>query len=155
MIVNKFCYIRCMLLRTLLLLFLLCSTSVQAQTLVDELKKKYFGIYFGEIPGYEYNTGSNLVDVTPTSILVELDADRVVIEIGKSKKSGIYTVLFKGDDYYVLDAVFEGEPSGERLVIHENKTLTREGTFPQPNAQLGKLSKREARSVQRVGDREE
>ncbi len=141
-----------MLSRLILLIILFCTASLNAQTLVDDLKKKYYGIYQGEIPGYEYNTGTALIDVTPTSILVEVSEEYVILEIGKSKKSGSYTVLFKGDDYYVLDALFEGEPVGERLVVHQNKTMTREGTFPQPNAKLEKLSRREARHVQRVGN---
>lgn len=145
-----FYYIRRMLKSLILIPVLLLSLSTEAQSLVDALKKKYFGVYSGEIPAYEYNTGNAVIDVAPTHILIELNADNVIMEIGKSKKTGSYQVLFKADGYYVLEASFPDELQAERIVVYENKSLMREGLFPQANAKLEKLGKKELRSIERL-----
>ena len=121
---------------------------VQGQKLVDEIKKKHFGVYRGEIPAFSMDTGKDLVDVTAVEIIVEVEAEKVVLHIGNQHLVGAYTVLFKGDDYYVLDVTLNRQLQHERLVIHQRgKMMTREGIYPQPNAKLKKLSKKEIKSL--------
>lgn len=120
---------------------------VSGQKLVDDIKKKYFGGYAGTISAYKLDTGLELLDVQETPIFVLISEDAIILEIGNNKTSGTYTVLFEGDDYYVLNAKIEGQMQSERIVVHQKgKTLTREGIHPQPNAVLEKLSRRELKN---------
>ncbi len=119
------------------------------QKLVDEVKKKYFGTYLGEIPTYSLDTGTDLVQVNATDLKIQLDADYVIVDLGKEHFTGTYSVLFQGVDYYVLTVQLEEQLSPERLVVHmKTKSMTREGIYPQPNAELKKLSKKELKNVQ-------
>ncbi len=119
------------------------------QKLVDEVKKKYFGTYLGEIPTYSLDTGTDLVQVNATDLKIQLDADYVIVDLGKEHFTGTYSVLFQGVDYYVLTVQLEEQLSPERLVVHmKTKSITREGSYPQPNAELKKLSKKELKNVQ-------
>lgn len=129
-----------------ILLFLpLFSTG---QKLVEEVKKKYFGTYSGEIPSYSLDTGNDLVKVQSTDLKIQLDANYVILDLGKEHFTGTYSVLFMGVDYYVLDVKLEGQLQSERLVVHtKSKTMTREGIYPQPNAELKKLSKKELKNL--------
>lgn len=120
----------------------------QGQKLVDEIKKKHFGIYRGEIPAFSMDTGKDLVDVTSVEIIVEVEAEKVILHIGNQHLVGDYTVLFKGDDYYVLDVTLKRQLQHERLVIKQKgKMMTREGIYPQPNSTLKKLTSKEIKKL--------
>lgn len=122
-----------------LVVFIWCFNSLEAQKLVSGLKKKYFGEYIGVIPAYSYNTGNDLIEVSKTEIEIELTESTIVLTIGLNKRTGSYVVLFKGDKYYVLEAKFENELKKERIIVPvKGKSISREGTYPQPNAELVK-----------------
>lgn len=121
---------------------------VQGQKLVDEIKKKHFGVYRGVIPAFSMDTGRDLVDVTSVEIIVEVEAEKVVLHIGDQHLVGDYKVLFKGDDYYVLDVTLKRQLQHERLVIKQKgKMMTREGIYPQPNSTLKKLTNKEIKKL--------
>lgn len=120
----------------------LCSSSF-SQKLVKELRKKNFGTYQGEIPAYSFVSDTNTIDVAATPIEIIINADYVAIAIGKSHKKGSYRILFKTKDYYVIDALFEGDLLVERLILYEKTgKITREGTYPQPSAIVSKYKKK-------------
>ncbi len=126
----------------LILTLILFSTYSHSQTVVKELKKKNFGSYQGEIPSYQYTSDTMVVQVEQTPITINVTENAVSITIGRLNKKGIYYILFKGKDYYVIDAIFEEDILTERLIISEkNKTIVREGSYPQPNATLKKTKK--------------
>lgn len=125
----------------LLLLINIVSSALDAQKPID-LKKKYLGYYEGTIPSFKMDSGEDLITVMETAIRVVIAEDKVTIEIGKNKTSGSYSVLFKGDGYWVLDCRMEDQLAGERIVVFKRgKTITREGLYPQPNAVLTRSGK--------------
>lgn len=127
---------------TIVFIFIFTSFFADSQTLVTSLKKKNLGLYQGEIPAYDYIMDTLSVSVDETTIEILLTADAIDITIGRINKKGSYHVLFKGKDYYVLDAFFEGDTLTERLVLYEKRrTVLREGSYPQPNTTLVKGKK--------------
>lgn len=136
-----------MVLRLLILALILIPQFSSGQKLVNEIKKKYFGSYEGTISAYKMDTGSELVVVEETVIFIVLTEDNIILEIGNTKTSGTYSILFEGEDYYVLNAIIEGQSQSERIIVQQKgKTLTREGIHPQPNVVLEKMSRKELKS---------
>jgi hypothetical protein len=128
--------------RLIAVVFILTSFFATSQTLVTNLKKKNLGIYQGEIPSYNYLMDTLSISVDKTLIEILLTDNAINITIGRINKKGSYHILFKGKDYYVIDAFFEGDILTERLVLNEKrKTIMREGSYPQPNATLKKSKK--------------
>lgn len=128
------------LLMTLLFFIPLVSLS---QSMVKEMKQKNYGTYSGEIGGYNYLLDTLTVQVESAPIEIVVDKSNISITIGKINKKGSYHVLFKGNDYYVLDAFFEGDVLTERIVINEkSKTMIREGSYPQPNTTLKRIKRK-------------
>lgn len=124
----------------LFLLFAFSSFQAVSQTLVKDLKKKNYGVYRGEIPGYTYLSDTTTVVVDKTPVEIRITDKSVDMTIGRLNKKGSYHLLFKGKDYYVIDAFFEGDLLTERIILNEKKkTILREGNFPQPNATLNKV----------------
>ncbi|MCO5260901.1 MAG: hypothetical protein M9916_12225 [Crocinitomicaceae bacterium] len=116
----------------------LCSVS---QTKVASLKNKFLKTYIGELPSYSIISDTTVIEVEKTPIKINLTKTAIIVETGKLQKKGSYHVLFKGNNYYVLDAFFEGDITSERIIVNErNKTIVREGIYPQPNCTL-KVSK--------------
>lgn len=127
-----------MQIRILTIIFLLCSLSTFGQKEVT-LKKKYFGTYTGEIPGFQMDSGNEVVDISPSKIRIEVWKDSIRFFIGAYTKQGTWTVLFEGDNYFVLDCPINGHLDGERIVIYKRgKKMSRDGLNPQPNAFLFK-----------------
>jgi hypothetical protein len=111
-----------------------CAFSQQK---VEGLKNKYLKNYQGSIPAYSIISDTTVVQIDETPINIHLTKTTVEITIGKLQKTGTYKVLFKGKNFYVLDAFFEGELIPERIIVNErNKTIVREGTSPQPKCTL-------------------
>lgn len=138
-----FLYLRFMSkLHTILVLLIgILPVVLDAQKPID-LKNKYLGYYEGTIPSFKMDSGEDLITVKETPIKVVISEEKVTIEIGQNKISGSYTVLFKGDGYWVLDCRMEDQLAGERIVVFKRgKTITREGLYPQPNAMLEKTGK--------------
>ncbi|MEN9998944.1 MAG: hypothetical protein RI922_1934 [Bacteroidota bacterium] len=105
-----------------------------------ELKKKYFGSYEGQISSFQLDGGNDLIDVDSVPIRVSISQSNVQITVGKQMNTGLYSVLFEGDKYFVLDCRMEGQLAGERLVIFKHgKKISREGLYPQPNTFLLKV----------------
>ncbi len=107
------------------------------QTKVDGLKNKYLKTYKGTIPSYSILSDTTIVRVDETPIEIQITKSEIKMAIGKLSKIGSYKVLFKGKSFYVLDAYFEGDITPERIIVNErNKTIIREGTYPQPKTTL-------------------
>lgn len=105
-----------------------------------ELKKKFFGSYEGQISSFELDGGQDLIAIDSVNIQVEISSKNVQITIGKQMSKGAYSVLFEGDDYFVLDCRMEDQLAGERIVVYKRgKKISREGLYPQPNAFLFKV----------------
>lgn len=129
--------------RLITVIFVFSSFFSISQTLVKELKKKNLGVYEGEIPSYYYISDTTTVAVDKTPIEVRLTGRSVEVTIGRLNKKGNYRILFKGKDYYVIDAFFEEDALTERIILNEKKkTMIREGSYPQPNAALKKTKKK-------------
>lgn len=129
--------------RIFLILFTVIAFQATSQTLVKELKKKSFGTYQGVIESYHYIADTVTIQVEASPIEITLDKKNISITVGKITKRGNYVVLFKGSDYYLLDAFFEGDILTERIVVSDKKkTLIREGIHPQPNVTLNKTKRK-------------
>lgn len=136
-----------MVFRLLFIALLIFPQFVNSQKLVDEIKKKHFGTYQGMIPAYQLDNGTELIDVKATPIFIVLTSTHITLEIGNTKISGTYTVLFGGEDYYVLNAVMQDQLQNERILVHQNgNSITREGIQPQPSVVLEKMSRKELKN---------
>lgn len=122
-----------------LILLLALAPSLLYGQKTEKLKKKFFGTYEGMIPAYKEDIGGDVVNVSEISIVVELSADSLHIAIGNHHLKGSYEVMFKADDYYLLDARMEGQLAAERILVYKRgKRIAREGMYPQPLAELEK-----------------
>lgn len=107
-----------------------------------ELKKKFHGAYEGQISNFELDGGKDVISVDSVAIRVAISEKNVEITVGKQMNKGSYSVLFEGNDYFVLDCRMEGQLAGERIVVYKRgKKISREGLYPQPNAFLFKVKK--------------
>lgn len=123
----------------ILILCLIAPYVSKAQTKVSELKNKHFGQYVGEIPAYNYVVDTSTIEVDLTPIEIDIKSNSIEMTIGKLQRKGSYHILFKGKNYYVIDAYFEKEAVSERIILNEkDKTIIREGMYPQVNAVLRK-----------------
>ena len=126
--------------RLTLVCFLILGGFVFAQKPID-LKKKYFGVYAGEVATFKLDTGEDLVDVAKSTIQVQIEQDSVTINIGRHALKGPYKVLFEAQKYYVLDCLVPGRLAGERIVVYKKgKKISRDGLFPQPSAMMEKIN---------------
>ncbi len=133
-------YLRFMGRVALIILFFMPLLSLGQKEV--KLKKKYFGTYAGQIPGYKMNTGSGVVDVSSSAIYVLLDKGVIVVTIGNNKLTGTYEVLFEAKTYYLLDAKMKGQIAAERIMVYKRgKRISRDGMFPQPVSDLKKSKK--------------
>jgi hypothetical protein len=126
--------------RLLLGLLAFCfSFSALAQKPIT-LKKKFYGSYQGEIAGYTLDVGTDNVEVEAVTIRVKLDGDSVHVTVGQHALHGVYSVLFEGKNYFVLDCRMDGQLAGERIVVYNRgKRISRDGLFPQPSAFLDRI----------------
>ena len=130
--------------RTLALFILLFITSF-TQLNAQAIKRKYRGVYLGAIPPYEMKIGQDTMVVSASRIEIFLDRDSLYLEIGKYRYAATYQQE-KLESQIVL--TFDRENSGiqEQLILDpKNKSMTRKGLYPQPDAVLvrkGKLQRR-------------
>ena len=128
------------MIRLLSCLLLLASFSfATAQT--TKLKRKYRGLYQGEIPSYNAIIGSKEVSVKSQALELTIAKDSLHIKIGKYSYTNPYVVSKKEN---TLEIRLDREDSGieEVLVLDTKaKTLTRKGLFPQPDTILTKSKK--------------
>ena len=122
--------------RLLLILVLALPLASSAQKEVT-LKRKYMKSYSGIIPSYSMDVGDNIAEVTATPIHISIEKDSIFFEIGQNKFQGVYTVMFEANKYYLLNAVIDGQLANERIMVHKRgKTISRDGLYPQPMAEL-------------------
>src|SRR5574343_8052 len=89
---------------------------------------------------FELDGGKDVIAVDSVAIRIAISEKNVEITVGKQMNKGSYSVLFEGDDYFVLDCRMEGQLAGERIVVYKRgKKISREGLYPQPNAFLFKV----------------
>jgi hypothetical protein len=125
----------------LLLLFSISFTQLNAQA----LKRKYRGIYTGQIPKYEVKMGSKTYDVNASEIKAYLDRDSIYLEIGTSRYASSYFIESK-EKQFILTSPREHSGIPELFILDpKTKTMIRKGLYPQPDATLtrsGKLPRR-------------
>jgi hypothetical protein len=125
----------------LLLLFSISFTQLNAQA----LKRKYRGIYTGQIPKYEVKMGSKTYDVNASEIKAYLDRDSIYLEIGTSRYASSYFIEIK-EKQYILTSPREHSGIPELFILDpKTKTMVRKGLYPQPDSTLtrsGKLPRR-------------
>jgi hypothetical protein len=125
----------------LLLLFSISFTQLNAQA----LKRKYRGIYTGQIPTYEVKMGSNTYVVNASEIKAYLDRDSIFLEIGTYRYASGYSIE-KNEKQFILSAQREQSGILEQLILDpKTKRMIRKGLYPQPDATLtrsGKLPRR-------------
>jgi hypothetical protein len=125
----------------LLLLFSISFTQLNAQA----LKRKYRGIYTGQIPTYEVKMGSNTYLVNASEIKAYLDRDSIYLEIGTSRYASSYFIESK-EKQFILTSPREHSGIPELFILDpKTKTMIRKGLYPQPDATLtrsGKLPRR-------------
>ena len=117
------------------------TNNVSAQTV--RLKRKYLKEYQGEMPKYSALIGKEMLEVSPTTIVIKLDKDSVFLSIGNSDYKSVYTVSksINTDEVILL---MERENTGiqERFVLNKkNKTIVRKGIVPQPDVCLNRSKK--------------
>ena len=123
------------------LLFIISFTQLSAQA----IKRKYRGVYLGAIPPYEIKMGQDTLVVSASRIEIYLDRDSLYLEIGKYRYASTYQQEKVEDEIILtLDRKNSGVP--EQLILDpRNKSMTRKGLYPQPDALLvrkGKLPRR-------------
>ena len=124
------------MMRLLLLVFVLVPIIGSSQKPI-ELKSKFLGIYEGKISSFLMDSGKDLLSVEESSITIQITAEAIFFAIGSNKKSGIYTVLFEADKYFLLDCKINGQLANERVVVFKKgKKISRDGLYPQPNTIL-------------------
>jgi len=120
----------------LVMCFLLigCSTSFG-----QHLKKKLYGVYTGTIPGYTLDIGSDVIEVSSTSITIDLSEERVTQQLGNTLQQGTWEIVSSDKQVVVLSVRLEGQLTEELLTLYKKtKTISREGIFPQPTTELTK-----------------
>ena len=126
------------------LLLLLFSISF-AQLNAQQLKRKYRGIYDGQIPAYEVKMGTSTYPVGTSKIKVFLGQDSINIEIGTYHYEAAYT-LEKTKENLIITVNRDQSGLAEQLRLDpKTKIMVRKGLYPQPDARLtrtGKLPRR-------------
>ncbi len=125
----------------LLTLLITISLSSFGQEEIN-LKRRYLGSYKGTVPAYTVDSGLKEVEVASTPIIVHIEKDAITVTIGSRTIQGTYTVLFKADKYYMLDATMNGELVNEKILVYKRgKKLSRDGMYPQPVTELKKFKR--------------
>jgi hypothetical protein len=121
----------------LLLLFSISFTQLNAQA----LKRKYRGIYTGQIPTYEVKMGTSTYVVNAIEIQAYLDRDSIFLEIGTNRYASAY-FIDKKENKYILTSPRDHSGIPEQFILDpKTKTLIRKGLYPQPDATLTRLGK--------------
>ncbi len=101
------------------------------------LKKRHFGRYEGSVPAYVMDSGKDLINIGSSLIIIDLREDFLTMTIGSNSARGSYSILFEGDNYYVLDCKMDGQLGTERIIVYNRgNKISRDGLYPQPSAML-------------------
>lgn len=115
-----------------------------AYSTLSQVKKRDQGVYKGVIPGYAINTGQDLIQVDSCTLKIRLKKNQIMIKIDDKVYEGIYEVYQKIKRTYVLYAETDYSDIKEEIIlVGKNKSMSRKGLFPQPDAKLKKLKKKE------------
>lgn len=121
----------------LLLLIIVSSFNGVSQ----EIKKKYLGVFTGEIPSYALELGQEVYQVKSTAIEVQLKPQGIVIEkIASKEMKGTYLFLKEDKNTIYLEVKLDGQFVPESYVLYKKeKRLERKGIYPQPDVFLKKI----------------
>ena len=121
----------------LLLLIFVCSFKGISQ----EIKKKYLGVYSGEVPSYALELGEEIFQVQAAAIEIQLNAEGTLTEKIASKESkGTYQWIKEDKNAIYFEARLEGQFIPESYVLYKkDKRLERRGIYPQPDVFLKKI----------------
>jgi hypothetical protein len=125
--------------KALFIIFLIITSFTNAQ---KSLKKRFLGLYEGEIPAYKINTGSQFIDVSSTPISLVLKKNEFVFKVGRNEMTGTYSWIKKDNKTIQIEFLRPEDETKEIVTLtKKTKQILREGVFPQPKATL-KKSKR-------------
>ncbi|MDF3027673.1 MAG: hypothetical protein K0S23_1980 [Fluviicola sp.] len=121
----------------LLLLVFTYSFSGNSQ----EIKKKYFGTYAGEIPSYALQLGEEVFEVQAAPIEVQLKPEGILLEkIASNEINGTYQFIKEDKNRIYFEVKLEGQFIPESYVLYKkDKRLERKGIYPQPDVFLRKI----------------
>lgn len=121
------------------LLFLIFISSFTG--LSQEIKKKYLGVYTGEIPSYALELGEEVFQVQTAAIEVQLSAEGVIVEKIASKEiKGTYQFIKEDKNAIYFEAKLDGQFIPESYMLYKkDKRLERKGIYPQPDVFLKKI----------------
>jgi len=118
-------------------ILLICFVVLSISGFGQSLKKKYLGVYKGEIAGYALDLGSDVVDVKPAVIIIDIESAAMTQTIGNVVQKGTWTMEDSGDDRILISFHPENSLVEERIVLYKKgKRMIREGIYPQPEALL-------------------
>ena len=124
--------------KVLLFFLLLVNFTVLSQT-TKGLKKRFLGTYAGFISSYELKTPTPIF-VDSVEIKITIEKEQISFSIGTHQYSGSYKLLLETKKYIVLECTIENQMATERIMVYKRgKHLSRDGLFPQPNAELFKI----------------
>lgn len=120
-----------------LLLFFACWFNGVSQ----EIKKKYLGVYSGEIPSYALELGDEVYQVQSAPIEIRLSSEGMLVEKISSKEfKGTYQFIKEDKSGIYFEAKLDGQFIPENYVLYKkDKRLERKGIYPQPDVFLKKI----------------
>ena len=128
--------------KALFFVLIIFPILVEAQP-APNLKKKCFGTYAGTIPAYKYDSGSKLLDVAETDILLTINQKTVSIKIGANEQVYTYNIFFEASNYFLLNCTNPGNIVNERILVYKKgDKISRDGLYPQPTTQLLRKKKK-------------
>ncbi len=121
----------------LLLFIFTCSFYGISQ----EVKKKYLGIYTGEIPSYALELGEEVFQVQSTSIEIQLKPEGILVEkIAAKEITGTYQFIKEDKTAIYFEAKLKEQFIPESYILYKkDKRLERKGIYPQPDVFLKKI----------------
>ena len=121
----------------LLFLVFVCSLSASSQ----EIKKKYLGVYKGEIPSYALELGEEVFQVQSSVIEIQLQPAGIFLEkIASQVKKGTYQLIKEDKEGMYFEIRLEEQFIPESYVLYKkDKRLERKGIYPQPDVFLKKI----------------
>ncbi|MNK05376.1 hypothetical protein D3C87_232560 [compost metagenome] len=121
----------------LLFFILICSFSGSSQ----EIKKKYLGVYSGEIPSYALELEQEVFQVQSSVIEIQLQPAGIFLEkIASQVKKGTYQLIKEDKEGMYFEIRLEEQFIPESYVLYKkDKRLERKGIYPQPDVFLKKI----------------
>lgn len=126
--------------KIIILIFLVFTSCLNAQ---KALKKKYCGSYEGEIAAYKINTGSQLIDVSSTTVSVKILKKELTFKVGRNEMIVPYKWIKKDKKSIQIEFTRMTDETKEILILNKKtKEILREGLYPQPKCVLKKVKKK-------------